>query len=474
MWSRDDPMHNVFVPEDECVAVPTLWVVELFPPSAASELRTVVKTYDPSITLFSDDEATTILSQSRAGRGYDWFRLAWIKSPSCRRIVPDARVEPLPDPFWGVELTTIQLGTGLTAVVAQFHFTEGGASSLDREWHRDHEPRLRRRGNQLIAEDRQWSAYGQTQEIRREPHDKAREWMVRNCPGYFAQSSEPQPLLDLLVVEKHDPTDGQRPSMRVRNALRALGLTGGYNVMVSSQVPKLVLAPAEVSLCPALGTARSWTLWGNRAVATSARSHLHMYNGESDTPEALGHAVDDEIRDFLLALSVSEMAGVMREQYAKVRDTARRQHDSFSSRYLQRLRRTLLTLSIDLASAKVDVRAWWERHSGSIPHFIDCCPEEDIDTEESSGFTALDFDFTLHLQSEQASGLAALSEADHTIRDILSTVASLGAARDTHKVGLMALGVAGASLLIAAATLLVSSPGPGSIASHVFYWLLAR
>lgn len=179
-WSRDDPMHNVFVPEYEHVTVLTLWVVELFPPSVATELRTIVEKYDPSIRLLEDDEAGAILSQSRAGRGYDWFSLASIKDPASNRILPDSRIERLPTPFWAVELTAIQLGTGLTAVVARFHLTDPGASSLDRAWHRQHEPRLRRRGKQLIAESREFSAYGQTQEMRRQPHDLARDWMARH------------------------------------------------------------------------------------------------------------------------------------------------------------------------------------------------------------------------------------------------------------------------------------------------------
>jgi hypothetical protein len=38
-WSRDDPMHVYSVPEDERVAVPSIWVVELFPPSRFDSLH---------------------------------------------------------------------------------------------------------------------------------------------------------------------------------------------------------------------------------------------------------------------------------------------------------------------------------------------------------------------------------------------------------------------------------------------------
>jgi hypothetical protein len=453
------------------VTAPTLWVVELFPPSVATELRAIVEKYDPSTRLLADDEAVTILSQSRAGRGYDWFNLASIKDPESKRILPDSRIERLPSPFWAVELTAIQVGTGLTAVVARFHLTESGASSLDREWHRPHEPRRRRQGKQLLAEGREFSAYGQTQGMRRQPHDLACDWMAQHCPGFFAQSREPQPSMDLLIVEKHDPTTAQLPAPASDSALRALGLTGTYRVIAAPQVPKFVLQPTDSSICPTLRTGRSWALWGNRTVAAAARPNLRMYNTESDTPEALAHAADDETRDFLLALAVTEMVGVMQEQYTNVRDTARRQHGSFSSRYLQSLRRTLLTLSIDLASTKVDVPSWWERYWTRIPQFVFRYLDPATDPDEQSGTPEPAFNLTQHLQSEQAADLARLSEADHRIRDILATVASLGAARVTHKVSRMALAVAGLSLLATTVTLLITSSGTGSIADHLWHWL---
>jgi hypothetical protein len=470
-WSRDDPMHNVFVPEYEHVVVPTMWVVELFPPSVAAELRTIIERYDPGARLFDDDEAGTILSQSRAGQGYSWLPLASIKDPASQRLLPDCRVERLPPPFWAVELRQIQLGTGLTAIVARFHFNDVGAASLDHEWHRQHEPRLSRRANQLLSESRAFSAYGQTQQVRREHHDFARAWMAQHCPGVFARSREPQPVMDLLILEKHDPTSTQRPAPVDDDALRALGLTETYSVKVAPEVPKFVLDQTSVTVCPALRPGRSWALWGNRAAAAAARPHLSMYNTESDTPEALGHAADREMRDFLLALAVTEFTRIMEAQYTAVRDTARRQHDSFSSRYIQDLRRLLLTLSLNLASTKVDVPTWWERYGVRIPHFGFRYLDPSTDDGEQSGTPEPDFDLTQYLQSQQIADLTRLSDSDRVIRDILATVATLGAARDTHKVSLGALFVAGLSLLVTAIILLITSPGTDSLAYHLWHWL---
>jgi hypothetical protein len=465
VWSRDDPMHNLIVPADEHVAVPCLWVVELFPPSAAAELASIVNRYNPSAKLLEHRDSITVLSQSRAGHGYDWFELASIKDPSSNRLVPDARIEKLPDRFWGVDLTEIQLGSGLTAVVARFHCTDEGALSLDREWHGSHEPRLRRQGELLVADDRKWSAFSGTQRVRRQSHDMARQWMNEHCAGFFAQSGEEQPLMDLLIVEQYIPADGQRPQSEQADSFRALGVSVGGAMVISPQVPEFVLAQTELDICPTLRTSRSWALWGNRTAAATARPHLSMYNGDSDTPEALGHAADDEVRDMMLALSITELVKIMQEQYTTVRDTARKQHKSFSSRDLQNLRRQLLTLSIDLASLEVDVPSWWERHAPSIPTFV----YRYVDTDETL------LDLTQHLRSRQTDDLARLSKADHTIRDILGSVAALGSARDTRRVGRIALAVAAlglfvamVTLTVAAITLLITSPGDASIACHTW------
>lgn len=469
-WSREDPEHNLFVPADEHVTVPTLWVVELFPPSAAADLTSLVEKYDPSSMNFDHLDSTTVLSQSRAGSGYSWLRLAEFKDPSSTRIAPDARIESLPNHFWDIELTQIQLGSGLTAVVAQFSFTDDGAASLDREWHALHEPRLRRQGKHRLADSRKWSAFSGTQRVRRQSHDMARQWMNEHCAGFFTQAGEPQPLMDSLIVERCMPTSVSQSIPDEQDCLRALGISPGRASFFSTQIPEFALERTDVGVCPTLQTSRSWALWGNRLAASKARPDLGVYHGASDTPEALGYAVDEEARDMLLALSITELVDTMKGQYTTVRDTARAQHDSFTSSDLQSLRRQLLTLSIDLASLEVDVPTWWNRGGRRVPKFVD----RDIGSGEAR------FDLTETLRSTQTDDLMLLSKADSTMRDILGTVATLGAAKDTRWVGRAALSVAAfglvvavISLAVAVITFLITSPGDNSIACHTWKTLCA-
>jgi ribosomal protein L3 len=56
----------------------------------------------------------------------------------------DAKIEQLPESFTAVELMAVQIGAGLTGVVARFNVASAASSSLDEVWHSDHEPRLKR------------------------------------------------------------------------------------------------------------------------------------------------------------------------------------------------------------------------------------------------------------------------------------------------------------------------------------------
>jgi hypothetical protein len=109
------------------------------------------------------------------------------------------------------------------------------------------------------------------------------------------------------------------------------------------------------------------------------------------------------------------------------------------------------------------VPSWWERHRSHIPPFYVVYAGDD---EEERAF-----EFTEHLRTRQDGDLAELSQSDSTIRDILSTVASLGAARDAFKISRIALYVALASLVVAACTLLVTDIGSESVAAHIATWL---
>lgn len=479
--ARDEHRSNLSLPDDEHVTVSALWAVEIFPPSAANQLTDVVEKYGVVTFFDTADEPDIVVSQTRAGLRDRRSRLLPIINRGSRSQFHGARIGRLPEPFSAVELTMVALGTGLTAVIAQFRYTDAGARALDEEWHRPREPRLRREGPHVIAEDRRASARSHTLEVRRQPHDCARAWMTENITGHFVQAGAVQPVIDLLIVDKADPTAPRPTSIvgeyrnyydQVEAALRDLGIAFHHgSAMVSAVLPKLVLEPTQfgphfLTRQRASWETPSWTLWGSR----DALAEIHPPSRpDPDVSDALAEdlpwMVSVETEYLITALAISEMVTAMQDQYAKLRDTARRQHDSFSGRDIQKLRRTLLTLSVDLASAAIVVPAWWERNARLVPEFSESFQGAVLLTAEPV------LPFTKHLEMQQIKDLALLREADLTTRDILSTVASLGAARDTHNLGIVALAVASLSLIVATITLLVTVPGSDSIFGQIWQWL---
>ncbi|OBC06983.1 MULTISPECIES: hypothetical protein [Gordonia] len=440
-WDPADPMHNVTVPGDEHVTVPAIWVVELFPPSATPDLATLYETFPPMMVTFGGGSVADYLADTRGGSGH-WSRLQEVDR--YRR----------PDFASGVELISMQIGTGLTAVVGRFRLTVAAATQLDNEWHRQHEPELRRTDHGRVADSREFAFYNQTQRARRQLHDEARRWMGINCGGFFHNLGTPQPLIDVLLLELHDPTQ-ERGEDRI---LRGLGLSEVYAVIESDQVPKLVLARSGRQQTDNILSKNTWALWGNRTAA-GAVTDMH-YGGTPGSADAVAYRAADQMENLILAMAVDHMVDALRGRYTSARDTAG-QHNAFSPKQLSDLRQDMLSLSLDLSTTAREMREWWDSPNVAVPQFTFRFLDED---EER-------FDFTERLRDSQLRSLEDLVAAESALREILTTVATLGAARAAHRTGRIALGVSGLSLTT---TLLLSRPGMDSVIAVVVRWLVER
>src|SRR5690606_7655804 len=114
-------------PDDEHITVPSIIAVELFSPNETPALeRALVKNgwdrrqYGP----VGEKGNVDALNRSRSGKGYSWWKLAKIVNINVDEakyyILPDSKREKLPTQFTGVHLKAVQIGNGLTAIVAQF------------------------------------------------------------------------------------------------------------------------------------------------------------------------------------------------------------------------------------------------------------------------------------------------------------------------------------------------------------------
>lgn len=464
-WSLDDPTHNLTVPPDEHVRMPALWAVELFPPSQFESLVRAIRRNgwdERRVWTGTGDANRELLESARAGRGYAWWRLGEVVDTDAPFVFPDARRERLPDSFGAIELMAIQLGPSLTALVAYFHLTDGAQTLVDQVWHAAHEPRLVRGKGRPRAEDRLWAGYSRTQEARRHAHDQARGWLRQTCRGFFAASETPHVVVDLLLLDNHDPT-GSEANDATRHAfsdpLRALGLTEHVVTHITSdELPGLLLEQTDPTLCRVFNGAVTWTVWGSISVAAPQQEHLSAYG--SDQSRALGRMVYDSARRVFVTLAVAEFQQVLQRKYADIRDTARSRHGRFRVRDLRKFRSDLLSLSLDVNALSRDREVVSEspwRADGDARFLVGYAPRIIADDVAAHRAPRPPTELNETLAKRQQQTFEQLVAVDHDYRGILSTVASLGTSMGSTRTGRIALLVAIASLLVAILALVLSS-----------------
>ncbi|MDG4835233.1 hypothetical protein O7631_01720 [Micromonospora sp. WMMD967] len=474
-WDLDDLLHNLNVPDSEHVYVPSLWVVELFPPSQFAALERAIKNgnWDRRRRLVRADESNRRhLELSRSGKGWTWWRLAEIAQSGSKAWFPDGTREVLPAHFDSIELKAVQIGAGLTAVIAKFRLTETAARQLDDAWHTKHEPQLVMGRGLPKAENRHWASLRLTQEARRAYHDAARSWMAERCPGFFSFQREPQPLLDLLLMSGFDPLQEDRAGREIADALRALGFTSDLMHRTSPSLPGILLSAVDGLLCRALEERRTWGLWGNTAKISAIPGYLEEHGGDSN--RAIAHIVDRRIRNFSVILAISGFLEVTEAEYAKLRDTARTRHGAFKAKRLHYLRRSLLTLSLDLTSVARDIDDFWTRnwHDGGDAQFILDYSPRIVEEDQKEGRERFEpINMNDDFRERQQKWFEKLIKADRDYREILATVASLGASADTYRISRVALWAAIASLIVASVTLLATEANDRNILGVVLSWL---
>lgn len=479
--SLDGWIHNIRVPIDEHVTTPSIWLVELFPPADLPRLEAALQKngWDVSRRFSPNDERNHVmLARSRSGGGSVWWNLINVVRNDRNWLGMDAVREHLPPEFDYIELKAVQVGQGLTAVIAEFHLRDEAAQALDLEWHKQHEPSLLWGKPRPRSLDRRWATIHEVQLARRSMHYAARDWLTARLPGFFARMNRPQPLLELMLFDKLDPTVSPQPAQngdqRVSEdgALRALGIKRPmFRMLTSPDIPKLVLHRQQSIGQDPLGDDPTWTLWGSRsAVLKAVGSEDFEYIGGNDN-QKIAYRLVNSMRNLFLMISVSAYLEIVEECFAEMRDRASVRHGKFRPRSIYDLRQSLLTLSFDLASMQRDVAAFWKRswHWEGDPQFsYVLTPEERVRGGEDKGAPEASISFNDRLKKRHEEWFEQLRQADSDYRDILSTVSSLGSSADAFRTGRLALCVAIVSLIVAVATVLMSQVGGKSL----FEWIL--
>ncbi|MEW2405697.1 hypothetical protein [Streptomyces griseoviridis] len=469
VWSRDDPTCNLHVPDDERVQVPGIWVVELFPPSQYSNLDKGIRrnAWDKRRVRYGIGEANLeVLEQSRAGEGWRWWKLGEVKSRSASwSPYPDGRSEDLGEWFTAIELVAVQIGAGLTAVLAHFTISPAGSSYVDSVWHSSHEPEIVRGNGRPRAENRMWVAFRKTQEARESLHEAARSWLARALPGAFAAAGEKQPLLDILLFDSYDPLLEEPAERELLDNIRALGLSGGHGLhRTTESLPGLVFEPLDTRLCPSMGR-NSFALFGKFEKVAAGIPNLRAYSGERDG-RAIANYAHRKIRNLSVLLSVSTYLDLIEAQYARLRDEARIEHGNFKARNLKLLRSNFLTLSLDLSSLARDIAAYNSRvfHLDGESEFFSHDSPWLTERFTQAGRTPRErINLNDQMRRSQAVTAERMLIVDRDYRDILSTVSSLGSSVDASKLGRIALWVSLLSLVVSLIALGVAEIGDNSV-----------
>jgi hypothetical protein len=452
---KKDRHYNLHVPKGEHIRVPSLFVVELY---TANEVRDLEKSirkngWDKNRhAQHKKDTNLDRLSKARAEQGLSWWRLADIKERNGKWFIPDAKIGRLPSGFDVVSLRAVQIGSGLTALVARFGLKDEYKDYVDRVWHREHEPKIKFISGKLRVLNRLASAYENTQQSREQLHDQARNWISEFCPGYFSNHDEQHVTLDILLTDKFDPTNRSKkfPERNVQNAFRAVGINA-YETrrITSAQLPGLLLQQADWLAEPNINTRRTWGLIGKKAKIARLTSNFKYY---SDADSGVSQMTEDDIGYTLILLAAKELLSSIEMQFSTLRDQAQDNHSKFKVRGLNKLRSIIMDSSFTLVSIKQDIEnylakeSWHERANFVVTvappyksRLSDVYPE-------SENFHQL-------LIKDMKRKYSNLSNLDKDIRDILSTVADLGSSANNIILGRWAFVVATLSLLAAIAAL---------------------
>ena len=497
-WSLDDPSHNLRVSNGEQVTIPSIWVAEVFPPSEAGALDEQIERngWDKKRAEYGLGESNQeILRRSRSEAGWSWWRLGAIVNTSSNWVSLDGPKQKLPTQFETIELMARQVGHGLTVVIAHFRLSVEGRQQVNNVWHAKHEPRMVRGRGRPRAEGRLWVGFRDTQTSRRELHDLAREWMCSACAGAFVRGGVQQPLMDLLLLEQHDPSLGDQVRPPLRDALRALGVDGfGAYLTTAGQLPGLVFEHVDTQLCPILKGEHTWTLWGRTERITAAVGDVGVYGGE--LYGAISHVVDKGIQRFFAGLAISDFLSLKQRQNALLRDTARAQHGKFGRRELRKLRDDFLTGSLDINTIPRDIKIFTSRRPRYTNDAIfkrQIAPWATVPSEEKALGVIADLkerlsgkggrhrdraEIEVNMNDELDIQLVESSEAlvafDSDYRDILSTVATLGASIDAFKVQRYVLWVTVVSVVVALMAVVIAVVGVDKtdhIITAVRHWM---
>ncbi|GAA1778343.1 hypothetical protein GCM10009681_56610 [Luedemannella helvata] len=466
----DDPWDNLHVPGEEQIRQGGIWVAEFFPPSQYSALERALRAngWDRDRLFLRENLSNADhVSLARRRGQFSWIQLGSVVSPNSGLLVPDGWRESLPVEFSLVEITALQVGPSLTVVVAFFRLTDTGQNSLNSVWHAQHEPTFTWRGaRRPSVENRSFAALRATQNERKRLHDLGRKWLSERCAGFFATTTDGQPVVDFTLFETFDPELQEAPHS-LRAPLRALGMEGDpFRIFLSPAIPGCVFAPVQ-EIRDSEVLRNCWGVVG-KYERVDQLNDQPGYGPRPRSASTFAAMFDDAIRSFILYTAGARYLRELRASYTNAQDSARELHASYRISSLKKLRRELLSPGLDLAPVARDLCAVWDKRWQQFIG-IEVVGQAGPAYKGSAGIGK--FSLIDNLGENVRSGFEELVADDAAYRDVLLTVATLGSSAESSRVGKIALWVALVSLAVAAITFLFADMGDNTIWTNFVKWI---
>jgi len=407
----------------ESVRSPGVFVVELFLPSDGDRLQRLIGRHgwhDTASHIWGDWD---LLAHIGADATYDWWTLGALAGRKSSARHTATRRRKLPKEFDEVVFAGVRIGDGITAVVATFYAGAGAAPPPDTMYRRGHAAR-----------------YGQPS--RQSIHESARRFLARACPGFFAQNERPQPLVDLLLLNRPD-----MPATECVDGLAEIG--SGTTGLTGMQLRRISRTSAGQIEQP--GT---WALSGHdRAIIEHA---ARRPNAPAITDDwQLVDYMREAVGDHLLQLSISELLCLHHCRYMEIRDQAPRRRGRLRMSHIKEQRTNLLVLSLNVRTT--------ER---AIGHFNQRARAHQVRATQHSP-PVLD----QQLAADQATILELLKADDEQYREILTAALSLTSSMQSLRASRVARWIATASLVTSFLLLMLSDSAQHPRIATVAEWI---
>ena len=208
---RDTKINRETTPEpDEQIRIPSIWVLEAFPPSFIRNVRISSERlgWNKEECRMNPDFMDKVeRMRSRFGGG-GWLNLGYIVSDSTEKGLLRPRTAPLPEGVKLIRSSIIQFIPSITIFLGQFFFDEDGAKSLEEPLNRIYttnmEP-IKGGGYSIIEVERQKK--DATDEIRNNMRKLCSNWVREYMPGLFSSGilGDYYPTCELILLSKNNP-----------------------------------------------------------------------------------------------------------------------------------------------------------------------------------------------------------------------------------------------------------------------------